>query len=180
MVTSFVIDGIDRLGKNTLIDGIRDELGYFEMIHFQKPQVLRAYADSAAPLITYQYESFKNGFLALQSGARFIFNRSWIGEAVYGPLYRSTNASWIWNLEQEMGARFLPVRLILLTEDFEKSTHFVDDGLSFDPSARQSEQARFIHAFGKSEIQDKRLICVTDPVTGGWRRREDILAEAIS
>ena len=116
-----------------------------------------------------------------QSGARIIFDRWHLGEAVYAPLYRKYDGNYVFDIEQryDMGECHM-VRLILLTEDFDASQHFVSDGDSFDDSKREQEQNRFIAAFNKSSIPDKRIICVTDPTTGNFRPAEDILKEALA
>jgi hypothetical protein len=44
--TKFMIDGIDRLGKSSLIKRIQDELGYHLVIHYDKPQILQRYLDA--------------------------------------------------------------------------------------------------------------------------------------
>jgi thymidylate kinase len=186
----FAIEGLDRLGKSTLIEGIRNQLGYFEVIHFSKPQKLNIYEKSAPvhgvpdgrqSAYHYQSEGFRNSMLLANSGARVIFDRWHLGEVVYSPMYRDYSGDYVY--EQEIAAglhRNCNLRLILLTEDFEAASHFVDDGESLGPaSKRAEEQARFIEAFTRSNIKDKRIICVTDRATGGFRHRDDILKEAI-
>jgi hypothetical protein len=66
-----------------------------------------------------------------------------------------------------------------LTENFDISQHFVDDGLSFDPKARREEQELFLKAFHKSNIKDKRIVCVTHEMTGKFKDKQRILKECI-
>ena len=69
-----------------------------------------------------------------------------------------------------------------IIEDFSVSKHFRDDGLSLGPATRENrmlEQEKFITAFNKSSIKDKRIICVTDKETGEYRNQEHILMDAI-
>lgn len=187
----FGIEGLDRLGKSTLIDGIRQQLGYYEVVHFSKPQKLAAYAN-AAPVAGvpntslqayhYQQESFRNSMLMAKSGSRIIFDRWHLGEAVYSPMYRFYDGSYVFDFERyhdldQVGH----IRLILLTEDFDISRHFVDDGQSLGTVIdREEEQQRFIAAFHRSIIKDKRIICVTDPALGGFKPKDWILAEALA
>ena len=189
--TTYGIDGLDRLGKSTLIDGIRNELGYFEVIHFQKPQVLKAYELTKSehppvpknmPLYHYQAESFRNSMLIAKSGARVIFDRWHLGEAVYAPLYRGYSGDFVFDQERQARLDLCEnIKLILLTEDFFKSTHFVDDGKSLGAAVnRPMEQHAFVNAFNKSIVKNKKIICVTDPNTGKFKHKDDILAEALA
>lgn len=187
----FGIEGLDRLGKSTLIDGIRQQLGYYEVIHFSKPQKLDIYARtqpvSGVPAFSlqayhYQQESFRNSMLLAKSGARVIFDRWHLGEAVYSPMYRFYDGSYVFDFERYHHLDQLSsLRLILLTEDFDTARHFVDDGNSLGTiDDREEEQQRFIAAFHRSIIKDKRIICVTDPGLGVFKPKSQILAEALA
>lgn len=187
----YIICGLDRLGKSTLIQGIRDELGYYEVVHFSKPQRLQVYDGMATTegevsklqsFYHYQYHGFINMMKLLVSDANIIFDRGHLGEAVYSPMYRNYSGDYVFDLEQEyrIGDRN-NIRLILLTEDTDIAKHFVDDGESLGPiEKREEEQQRFIDAFNRSAIKDKRIINVTDLGLGGFRRKEDILREALA
>jgi thymidylate kinase len=175
----FLIEGIDRLGKSTLISNIQHKLGYHQVLHFSKPLKLECYGDS---LRAYQEMSFRNMFTMLSSPfSRIICDRAHLGEDVYSPFYRQYPGDYVFELEHAFHVQENKnVRLILLTEDFETSKHFLDDGDSLGPiTARAAEQARFVSAFEKSIIADKRAICVTDQGLGGFRTPRDILAEAL-
>jgi len=187
----YAIEGLDRLGKSTLIEGIRNRLGYYEVIHFSKPQRLAAYEGAAAvsgvppqslQSFHYQRAGFLNSMLLAKSGARLIFDRWHIGEAVYAPMYRGYSGDYVFQQELDTGlADTDNVRLILLWEDFDVSTHFVDDGESLGPiQKRAEEQMRFMEAFAKSNIRDKRMICVTDQAVGGFKPKDWILHEALA
>lgn len=189
--TTFCVDGLDRLGKSTLIQAIKQRLGYYQVIHFSKPERLAAYANSYEhdenyqkinnpDLFHYQRASFINSMLMVKSGARIIFDRWHLGEAVYSPLYRGYDGSYVFDLEKKFELdKNSNVRLILLTEDFNKSKHFNDDGQSLGSiDNRSREQEMFINAFEKSIIADKRLVCVTAE-NGKFKDREDILQEVL-
>lgn len=188
----FAIEGIDRLGKSTLIENIKQKLGYYQVIHFGKPERLKAYEGSIMPepilhgpeadpqLCNFQAAGFRNSMKLSQSGARIIFDRWHLGEVVYSPLYRGYSGDYVFDMETRYQVdQTNMVRLILLTEDFTCSRHFITDGDSFDDSKRLYEQQSFIDAFNKSNIKDKKMICVTDRVTGLFRPEQEILAEAI-
>ncbi len=180
----FLIEGLDRLGKSTLVQGIKNKLGYFQDIHFSKPVLLDCY-ESENPNRSkelYQRDCFENFFMILQAyGSRIICDRAHLGEYVYSPMYRNYSGEYVFDLEAQydMDDRD-DIRLILLTEDFSVSKHFVDDGQSLGtPDKRIEEQARFIEAFHKSNILDKRIINVTMPGIGSFHSKEHILAEAL-
>ena len=189
--TKILIEGLDRLGKSTLIKNIRNLYGYYEVIHYEKPQKLTIYEESAAdcvdtfsnemsnPLFLYQEASFKNMFRLIQSSAKIIFDRAHLGEMVYAPLYRKYSGDYVIQMELDEEIHYNSnVRLILLTEDFETSKHFKDDGQSFDPAKREDEQFMFINAFNRSYIADKRIVCVTD-ADGNFKPEQQILKEAM-
>lgn len=197
----YIIEGLDRLGKGTLINGIIDRQGYFPVIHMSKPVKTAhhsrksTYYNSGKPLDRqktpaemYQRESFEYMLeqmrLTADNKHRVIFDRGHLGENVYAPIYRGYSGEYVFdfeytvlsNLSFEAAAR---IKLILLTEDFSKSKHFTSDGESFDDSKRQEEQNLFLAAFNKSVIPNKKIICVTDTNTGGFRDPADILKEAL-
>lgn len=188
--TVFAVEGLDRLGKSTLIEGILDRLGYYEVIHFSKPKKLSAYAGTS-PVVGvpatslqvyhYQQESFRNSMLLARSGARLIFDRWHLGEVVYAPMYRLYGGDYVFDFERNHHLDTADVRLILLTEDFGVSKHFKDDGLSLGTADdRDEEQGRFIVAFNRSIIRDKRIVCVTDPLTGGFKPKSQVLDEVLA
>lgn len=186
MILNYLIEGLDRLGKDTLIDGLLNRYGYYEVHHRKKPMSLSFYNNFATPshsgLRLYQSSCFKHDMELLKAselcGIRNIYNRAWLGEAVYSNLYRGYDGNYVFELEHDFGIHTLKsTRLILLIEDFLSSKHFVDDGDSFDISKREIEQMLFIDAFNKSLIQDKRIVCVTDSKTGQFKNKDRILEE---
>ena len=187
MIRSYIIDGLDRLGKSTVIQGIQDKLGFFQVIHYEKPKLLKCFDElskkiGVPPLKMYQEESFSEMFAILNSSASVILDRAHIGECVYAPLYRNYSGDYIFALEKMFSMeRNTQVRMILLTEDFASSKHFDDDGKSLGTAdKREEEQKLFIEAFEKSIIPNKKIICVTDKVTGKFRSKEDILNEVLT
>lgn len=191
VTNKYLIEGLDRLGKDTLINGILNTRGYHQVLHFSKPQYLTCYEPcptgmSAAEmkseaLFKYQERSFRTMFSMLRDAtyAHIICNRAHLGECVYAPLYRGYAGEYVFDIERSLMKDVHSTRLILLTEDFKISQHFVDDGESFDITKREKEQEMFLAAFEKSCISDKRVICVTDS-TGGFRPKEQILAEVLA
>ncbi len=178
-INRYLIEGLDFLGKSSLVSGIQHKRGFHATMHFSKPIALDCYNGS---LREYQERSFRAMFSILRDAKHtpFIFDRAHLGECVYAPLYRNYSGDYVFDLEKafEMDQNF-SARLILLTEDFKVSNHFADDGESFDINKREQEQNLFMAAFEKSIVRDKRIICVTDPSTGNFRNKEDILLEAL-
>jgi thymidylate kinase len=193
-MNKFMIEGLDRLGKDTLINGILNTRGYHQVLHFSKPVVLDIYkteqwevkdhrpvrAYSTYPLKTYQEESFKTMFSIMsEASSRVICNRAHLGECVYAPMYRGYDGQYVFDLEQDFQIQEVPnLRLVLLTQNFKTMGEIVDDGESFDFSKREQEQELFIAAFEKSIIADKRIVNVTAD-GGGFKPREQILHEVI-
>lgn len=178
----YVIEGLDRLGKSTLVKTIKNRFGFYQTIHCGKPEALDVYSKCGDSLERYQICSFLQTMLMATSETpyRLIFDRWHLGEAVYAPLYRGYNGDYVFALEKECELDKAPISLILLTENMDISTHFESDGASFDDSKRADEQQMFIEAFNKSIIRDKRIVCVTDPKTGGFRSPQEIFTEATS
>jgi len=185
-VTKILVEGIDRLGKDTLLRGIQDRLGYHLVLRYEKPPLLDCYARGEAthsPQRTYQEASFRTllEILGFGSNLKILCNRSHLGEFVYAPIYRKYSGEYVFELEREfrLNAK-ADIRLVLLTEDFQSSQHFVDDGKSLGtPEKRQAEQSMFIEAFERSVICDKRVICVTNRKSGTFRPSTEILEEAL-
>lgn len=181
---AYIIEGIDRLGKDTLIANIQKALGHHFVLHYSKPQKLPAYGND---LEKYQRESFHHGFALLDSlqyhagpnntQMPLIFNRFHLGEAVYADLYRGYNGKYVFDLEDRWRAdRMTRTKLILLTtSDF---SFIQDDGESFDFSKKEQEQEIFKDAFEKSSFPNKSIIDVS--ANGAYRNPFDILLEAVA
>lgn len=186
----FLLEGIDHLGKSSLAQNIQKRLGFHQVIHLGRPLVSEAYGDLGPVsdmLLEYQKHCFAQMFEMITSAERaekfgynLIFDRAHLGECVYAPMYRHYSGDYVFDMELEYGLHgLLPVKLILLTEDFSCSKHFVDDGLSFDPTKREREQQLFVEAFNKTNIKNKRIVCVTDKSTGMFRSFDEITEEVL-
>jgi hypothetical protein len=191
-IRSIIVEGVDRLGKDTLIQGLKQKLGAFQVVHYQKPELLDVYVNEAqrifnttsvegdvkaAALKNYQINSFRNMFHMLSSGARLILNRAHLGEMVYAPRYRKYDGSYVLDLERQfkhdLGSNVLDTTLLVLLHA--SDTSFIkDDGMSFDFAAKEAEQMDFIRAFERSNIRHKLMIDVS--VNGGYVPADKILA----
>lgn len=190
--SNFIIEGVDRLGKGTLIDNIQQNFGHHTVIHYDRPKKLRYFDDTGgwtgplaelSDLGRYQYTSFVHGFDLLMSSSNLIFDRFHLGETIYGPRYRGYSGDYVFALEE----RFVKsmdawskgysknVRMILLTtSDF---SFIEDDGQSFDFNAKEAEQEDFITAFERSILPVKVMVDVHNG-KGGFKTPEQIFEEA--
>lgn len=172
----FIIEGVDRMGKSTLIDGLLQELGYHLVVHYEKPKKLDAFAHHENSLLSYQMAAYQQMFRLIDAHRhnRVILDRAHLGELVYGPLYRKYDASYVLEMEQQIPTH--DCRLVLLTtSDF---SFIQDDGLSLDFSKKELEQDLFKQAFASSSIEDKVLVDVSNG-RGGYKTPEQILAEVL-
>lgn len=203
--TKFLIDGIDRLGKSSLINLIQQELGYHLVIHYDKPKVLNNYLFDAGlvkssekndtdygPEYTsltdedlarrlYQEKCNEIMFNLLTTTSSIIFDRTHLGEMVYAPLYRNYSGDYVYKYETELieAKPFTlkdDTRLILLvTSNFDM---LKDDGLSFNFSNKVMEQNRFIEAFHRSQLPNKVIVDVHNG-QGGYKSFQQVFEEAI-
>jgi hypothetical protein len=181
-----ILEGLDRLGKSTLINNIMNHFGFYHYIHYEKPKALDCYLDSCVnPLKAYQVDSFLTGFDLIANATadtRIIFDRFHLGESVYSPLYRKYDGDYVFSMEHDCIEQLKVhphkldnVKLILLTSS---NFDFVeDDGLSFDVTAQQKEQNMFIAAFNTSKFKHKTLIDVHNG-HGGFKDPLEIFSEA--
>lgn len=173
--TKFLIDGIDRLGKSTLVDGLLNELGYHLVVHYSKPKTLNAYTRVRKdPVGCYQRDCNAEMFKLISSDAKIIFDRTHLGEMVYAPLYRRYPGNYVYQYETTSDTS--NSRLILLiTSDFNLC---VDDGESHNFDNKVIEQQSFLNAFCQSSIVDKIIVDVHDG-KGKFKSPETILNEAL-
>jgi hypothetical protein len=190
-ITSIIIEGIDRVGKDTLVSGLLNEYGYHQVVHFEKPLSLRVYDSELNPplaLFRYQQESFINMFKMIDSGARFIFNRAHIGEMVYSN-YRKYRGEYVLDLEQDAIARgkLFPQNTLLVLLYAPDISMLKDDGKSFDATKKKEEQTAFREAYNLSSIPSKVMVPVTIQMESlnpsgpgrsvGFREPNDILED---
>lgn len=171
-----IIEGGDRLGKSTLIEGISNHFNYdnISVRHFGKPP--KVFPEEHTPL-SFQMECFyKEGFL-LENIKQMeddefnyyenivIWNRAHLGEFVYGQMFRGTDPQQILNALKNFEERFLirnpETYLILLTADPE---FFLskEDGQSFsqDLKDKTRELKLFNDAFEASTLDNKLRVKV--------------------
>jgi len=173
-----IIEGGDRLGKSTLIEGISRHFNYdnVSIRHFGKPP--KVFPEGFTPL-SFQMECFfKEGHLlnriSQMENDEFcyyenivIWNRAHLGEYVYGQMFRGADPKQITNALKNFEERFLiqneETVLILLTAEPE---FFLskEDGQSFsqDLKDKTAELKLFDEAFEASTLDNKMRLKVDD------------------
>ena len=175
-----IFEGIDNVGKSTVIKRILDRVGYHPVIHFDKPVFLERYAEFGDKALKhYQTHSFEC-LLKMMSEltCRCIFDRSHIGEMVYAK-YRKYDGSYVYELEEKflgMGSSFcLNSRIVLLyTSNFDL---LQDDGECFNFAAKEQEQEEFFKAVNRSRINLKQAVDIHDG--NGNRKPVDTIIDEI-
>ena len=121
MIQNIIVEGVDRLGKSSLINGLQNKLGFHQVVHYQKPELLDIYNVSNNKndaLKMYQAKCFNNMFHMLSSGGNFILDRAHLGEFVYSPRYREYDGSYVFELENkfknDLGSKFADNTLLIL------------------------------------------------------------------
>jgi thymidylate kinase len=162
MLQNIICEGLDRLGKSTLVDNLKQRLGHFTSLHYSKPELLSYYelrVGRGKAHEFYQRDSFGGMFKLLASDARVIMDRGHLGEMVYAHRYRGYDGSYVLDLEQGKGVDNT-LLVLLVNHDVDLEARLVDDGLGFDWGKRKEEQEDFITAFRRSKISHKALINV--------------------
>lgn len=163
-----IIEGTDRVGKDLMCDYIKDnyvDSNFYR--HWGFPPGI-----TNQDKIDFQKMSFKKEFDLYSTISKdnyflnspFIWNRSHLGEYVYGKMYRDYDPEWIFNLESVYGFDQRPeIYLVLLTADAEFICS-VDDGESFttDIQKKEEEIQRFNQAYDLSIIPNKLKIKVNE------------------
>ena len=191
-----IIEGPDRCGKSSLIKGICEYYNYdnISIRHFGKPP--KSLLGEAA--LSYQLNAFyKEAELFSKSlqllsdyysyyENTFIWNRSHLGEYIYGPMFRNANMTDYSNVvknslslfEKKYFSTLKNVYLITLVAD-PKFNLSKEDGNSFSQTLEQKtkEIELFKEAHEFSIIHPKLLLKVDE--NGAFRPKEDILNEVL-
>jgi len=172
----YIIEGIDNIGKGTLINKLQNEHGYFHYVHYEKPKTLDMYKEMKNPEKEYQRESFEEGFKLLCGESKTIFDRFHLGEVVYSPLYRNYLGDYVYDMEKTIQANTLfdTVLILLYTTNY---GILKDDGKSFNVQNQKKEQSAFIDAWRKSTFQNKIGVNVYNPSTHTFKTPQDIYNE---
>lgn len=160
-----IIEGTDRTGKDTIIDKLVEENRNVIKKHWSFPK-----GNTNEEKTQFQKKSFFENFEMysllnkhISDDTVMIWNRSHIGELVYGTLFRDSNPeSWVWQLENFFGFdKNTEIYLILLYADAEFVTA-KDDGNSYSSKLedKKKEIEKFLAAYEKTSISNKIKIKV--------------------
>jgi thymidylate kinase len=176
-----IIEGCDRVGKDTLISGLQSSFPKTATQHWGYP-----IGDTNEDKTEFQKVDFKLNMMKWRVEKvwdildLYIWNRSHLGEYVYGTLYRDSYPdTWVPQLEERFLAEEENAYLILLVADPE----FIasqDDGQSYSAKIedKKEELNKFLDAFQDSKIGNKKLIRVHDE--NGYFSAEKILDSVIN
>lgn len=166
---TIVIEGLDRCGKDTIIQHIVSKANNVVIRHCSFPK-----GDTIEEKVAYQKYSLSRELRMCGEYVKcekiegdnpndvYIFNRSHLGECVYGPMYRNSDPEWVYSLEREcldLDNTFL-ITLYASPEFIVKQ----DDGLSFSNNVEKKkiEIEKFKDAHDKSAIKNKLYLQVND------------------
>lgn len=144
-----IFEGMDRTGKDTQIENLSNYLGGAEVIHFGLPP---------EGTIESQFEFFVDQFRYANKNRdkHIIWNRSHLGEAVYGYLYRDWYYEYIFELEK-VYADLLSDSVLILCDAKVEDVLGRDDGQSLSDKKHQKEKERerFIAVVERSIVPSK-------------------------
>jgi thymidylate kinase len=153
----YVIEGLDRCGKTTFINYLTKHIKNPKLlnIHSVKPPV----GVDPSRWSSEYYDILIDTILKLHNeNFDVIMDRSWIGEAVYGPLYRNVSIG-LDKLEEKLDyvQRFFKLFLFI---DTPENISLRDDGLSISNKIEDLEKEieLFNTAFDNTKITEKYLI----------------------
>lgn len=163
----FIIEGIDNVGKSTLIKNLKNALNdyVFQTLHYSSVK-----QPTIEESINYSTDLYEQMFAMMLNQQRFdnsgiICDRSHLGEMVYGPIYRKHSGTYVLDIEKRfMCSRSLWDNLFLITlVDKAENVIARDDGLSFsvDADEKDAEIHAFKEAHEKSQIKNKLLVDVS-------------------
>ena len=154
----YVVEGLDRCGKSSFIDVLRSNIKNpnILVIHSGKPPK----GVNTSIWSTDYYDSLIKQSLSLSilENYNIILDRSWIGETVYGPIYRNDNIG-LNRLEHEMHDYTEHFKLITFIDSAENALSREDgNSLSESISNKIKEINSFKEAHNLSRITNKMLI----------------------
>lgn len=177
-----IIEGTDNTGKDSLISRILEEYPTATLIHCSKP-----YSKNNNLAAIEQDTLFQTYINAINSGVYsgthvLILNRSWIGEYVYGVIYRGRNSDEvkrnILNYEKQLINQEVYYIQLLSTSSELLNKNEDNKSLSNGNITLIAEEVqRFEDIFEASSIKNKKLIYVNDG--DKFRSKESIQSEVL-
>lgn len=182
-----IIEGPDNTGKNTLINEVLEKNEIVKTIHCSKPKVTEN-------ILFYQYLDYKKlADIAINdyhnnSEDILVFNRYYVGEYVYGQLYRNEDPERIKEMINLIENRLLSEinqRDIVYIQLLSRSTKLLqnnDDNKSLSNAKSElieKEQQLFKEIFDLSQIKNKHIIYIDKENTDTFKSREQIIEEFV-
>lgn len=176
-----IIEGTDRCGKDTLIESLSREYNHVINRHWSFPKGETNDEKTAFQKDFFNwefrlYDLLQTASNEVDKNSVIIWNRSHIGELVYGSIYRDSKPeTWVMDLEKKYCFDLADnIYLVYLYADAE----FVvkeDDGHSYSAKLedKQHELFAFNDACNKSSIRKKLFLKVNE--NGEYRSQQDIL-----
>lgn len=169
---NFIVDGMDRCGKTTLINNLTKLLNphipvittYYPKLHWPEDkdnieQTIKTYNTTLYDT-SYASFSYMNNILM-----QVIMDRSHISEYVYGQLYRNYDSKYAMKAEQTMDfANFACRTTLIVLVDNPEGIIYRDDGKSNSIHYNDllKEKKLFLEAFKLSTIKKKIFINIFD------------------
>lgn len=178
-----IIDGPDNCGKNTIIKDIIDNHDSVKIIHCHKPDKSAADPLKEMEKVYFQHAASIIRDHSLKDTDIVVFNRYYIGEWVYGQMYRNEDPNaikaLIVSLEQHLLKHigYDDIYYVQLLSTSPKLLKNNDDGKSLsnaDMNKIWTENSMFKQAYGFSSLK-KRMIYVND--REAFRPKDEIISE---
>ena len=120
------------------------------------------------------YHMYSKFFRTLDCDNSVVYDRGHLGEIVYSPIYRNLPGWWVFDMESYIAWRPELTLILLTTDNFEMIPR---DGLNIKENNEEYEQKKFVEAFKKSKIKDKRIVKVNHGTK--FRDLEDIIKDIL-
>lgn len=165
----YIFEGMDNCLKDTLIQLFRGTLSpQTHILKYNSPP------KGIANVEQWQKAHFQDMFDLIKTNLdsdlrNLILNRAHLGEYVYSPIYRGYEGDWIFDLEKSFldGSDFYhsKIKLFVFYDSSNSNLHFREDGNSLSNNNNENldnERTRFLQAFKKSMIPNKRIFDLSD------------------
>lgn len=176
-----IIEGMDNIGKDTLISKILEKFPTVTLIHCSKPYSKKFSSEEQDSL----FETYARAIVEhkYDNTHIVIMNRSHIGEFVYGCLYRNrlyqqveemiSNINKLLLSREDLDIKYVQ---LLCSSNYLLSKNEDGDSLSEgDVQKINSERDAFEYIFGTCELPNKKLVYVNKG--DEFRSRESIFNE---
>lgn len=152
-----IFEGLDRVGKTTQINKVREFLNPIIFINFHLSNL-----KINVNIEEYSKKYYKEFFELLKetsSKYNFLFDRFHLGEYVYSPIYRNYSGEYVFELEKLI-SNSKDVFLFLFIDNID-NLEKREDGKSLG-NFKEKEIQLFKEAFEKSSIKNKIIIDIKD------------------